>query len=145
MKISALNSINQQRTNNQNITKLNRQNNINNFQNENTSLPVGNYGQAQVGLNKKYNPSFGFDPVMALAFLGYALFYAGSVGLAVYQSNLDDKKRAEEAKRVAEETENSINEISKKLNVSYKEAQDIIIVFLDLQQLNRTMTGMKKD
>ncbi len=142
MRISALNG-----------TKLNsfslRKNvpKINNagIEKENNLQKMTNsYGKAQIVINRHYNPSFGMDPVMLAAILGYALFYTGVVGASVYKTNLDEKERAEEQARIEKETNDSINNISQKFGVSYEDAKNYHYSFLRLADIPITNDGNEK-
>ncbi len=133
MKISAINGLNPTKVNKKSFVNFNRENK-GQYTSNAINMPNDNYGKAQIGLNKKYNPSFGFD-LFTLGMIGYALLYAGILGAGVYQTNLDEKKRAEESRKLEQETQNSINSISQKLNVSYDEAKDYHYSFLRLADI----------
>ncbi len=139
MKISALNSAGYIKNNKLNQIQSKKEVIFNN-QSDKVSLPLSNYGKAQIGLHKKYSPSFGFDP----ATIALILIYAGVLGAGVYKTNLDDKKREEEEKRIQQERENSINGISKKLNVSYEEAKDYHYSFMRLAAIPPSNDGNEK-
>ena len=114
MIISAINGVN---LNPYKKSKINTNKNIKpDVQNSKTILSTGNYGKAQV----RKHPSFGFDPFI----LGYLAFYAATVGAAVYQSNLDDKKRAEEQRKLREQERRDVESIAKKFNVSIDDAEN---------------------
>ena len=96
MKISAINGLNPTKVNKKSFVNFNRENK-GQYTSNAINMPNDNYGKAQIGLNKKYNPSFGFD-LFTLGMIGYALLYAGILGAGVYQTNLDEKnvkKKAE--------------------------------------------------
>ena len=101
MIIGALNSThsvksNDSRVKNQNLISA-KQNQTNSA--TNPTIENGNYGKETVGLNKKFKPSFGFEPII----LAYAALYIGTVAYACYKTSVDDKKRAEEAQKVEKE------------------------------------------
>ncbi len=132
MNISAINGINTIKANPiqanntvQKNTAIQKEEN----QNNKNSIPLSNYGKAMLGLNKKYNPSFGFD-LFTLGMIGYGLVYAGVIGLAVYKTDLDEKRRAEENERLTQQTEDSINSIEKELRVTRKQAEEYHYNFL---------------
>lgn len=139
MRISALNGtkynsvIKTQLLKPKNSIELSRENNI--------QKASGNYGQAQININKQYNPSFGMDPVTLAAIIGYALFYAGVVGAGVYQTNLDEKKRAEEQAKIEKETNDSITGISQRFRVPFEEAKKYHYSFLRLADIPMTNDG----
>ncbi len=137
MKITALNGIKYGSLNKKKpLYKTNIQTNTGKI-----SKPAGIYGNAQAGINKQYVPSFGIIDPGTLAILGYALFYAGVLGAGVYQTNLDEKKRAEEQARVERERDNSIKNIAKEFRVSYEDAKNYHYSFLRLAEIKKSNDG----
>lgn len=137
MIISAINGANHIRTNQ---IKQNQPLKVENtISQPNIEQSNGSYGKALIGIQKgRKSPSFGLiDPFI----LGYLVLYAGIVGTAVYQGNRQEKQRLEEEARVKQETEDSINQISKDLRISYEDAKKYHYGFMNLAAIKPTNDG----
>lgn len=136
MRISVLNSI----PNNRVISTLK-----NKHSNNSKIIPVkesvtDKYERTEINSGKKH-PRFGFiDPVSAGSFL----LLIGTYAAGVYKTNLDEKRRAEEEKRVKELRENKINEVSNTLNISREQAESYHDYFLKYASIDPTNDGNEK-
>ncbi len=129
MKISALNvsrpvSANSRRLNNK----------------QNNGM-TANQTKQNVFKNEPYKPSFGFDPFILGLYGVYMLFYAGAVVVANRKIHYDEMESELAAKKVAEEEQKKLNDISNTYGISINEAKEYQWQFLKRASIPQKCNG----